>query len=217
DLTCGSRGCRRPEALWALGWTARVARVRRGAPSGAAVAHRQRVGHGDRAEETCHGVDPIKSLRVVRLAASSSVVFADVVDDDSDDEDEEDDREGAGIEGPGADPDAVVCCDHAFSLVRVSGSSGTYRDLTMVVSTGPVSSQAMLMRVSRATQDHSPSVQNPSIDEGHDQPENAFMTSKAGTAMAQAVSTRSQSCHSCRTLTGPVRGGRDGLGPSANR
>src|SRR5690606_11180506 len=102
-----SRGCRRPEALWALGWTARVARVRRGAPSGAAVAHRQRVGHGDRAEETCHGVDPIKSLKEVCLAASSSVVFADVVDDDSDDDDEEDDREGAGVEGPGADPDAV--------------------------------------------------------------------------------------------------------------
>src|SRR5690606_41913304 len=78
-----SRGCRRPEALWALGWTARVARVRRGAPSGAAVAHRQRVGHGDRAEETCHGVEPIKSLRVVRLAASSSVVFGAGVADDS--------------------------------------------------------------------------------------------------------------------------------------
>lgn len=49
--------------------------LRRGAPSGAAVAHRQRVGHGDRAEETCHGVDLIKSLRgsASRLAAQSSL------------------------------------------------------------------------------------------------------------------------------------------------
>lgn len=54
----------------------------------------------------------------------------------------------------------------------------------------------MLMSVSRATQDHSSSVQNSSIEEGNDQPENAFMISRAGTAMAQAVSTRSQSCHS---------------------
>src|SRR5690606_40701236 len=70
-----------PPARGAVGsrGTARVAGCGRGAPSGAAVAHRQRVGHGDRAEEICHGVDPIKALRVVCLAVSGSVVFADVV------------------------------------------------------------------------------------------------------------------------------------------